>query len=99
TFLGKSTTYWKNTALRHLFHEQGDAIGAVDDVLPEARRQRVVAHSPVDHVADLALCQPIDCHSHYVGLSDPGRIKLRPKRHDQQHAKGLSSVHYSTEHL
>ena len=31
-----------------------------------------------------------------MGPSDPGRLKLGPERHDQQHAKGWYSVHDAT---
>ena len=41
--------------LRHLLHEQGNAVGALDDVLPDARRQQLVADDAVDHGGDFAL--------------------------------------------
>ena len=31
--------------------------------------------------------------------SDPGRLKFRPERHDQQHAKACDPVHDPTEHF
>ena len=75
--------------LRHLLHEQRNAVGALDDVLPDARRQRLVADDAVDHGADFALRQPIDGEGGHMRPSDPGRLELRPERHDQQHAEGL----------
>ena len=46
--------------LRHLLHEQRNAVGALDDVLPDVRRQMLVADDAVDHGVDVALRQPID---------------------------------------
>ena len=40
--------------------EQRDAIGALKDILPNARREGPVAEQPVDHGAGLALRQPVD---------------------------------------
>jgi hypothetical protein len=47
----------------HLLHEQQDAIGALDDVLPNVWRQQFVADNAVDHSARIALRQPIDGES------------------------------------
>ena len=41
--------------LGHLLHEQRNAVGALDDVLPDARRQQLVADDAVDHGVDVAL--------------------------------------------
>jgi hypothetical protein len=68
--------------LRHLLHEQGDAIGTFDDVLPDARRQQLVADYAVDHGADLAFRQPIDRHGGHVRPPDPGRIEFRAEYHN-----------------
>ena len=46
--------------LGHFLHEQGDAVRALDDVLPNARRDELVADDAVDHGLDVALRQPID---------------------------------------
>jgi hypothetical protein len=35
--------------LRHLLHEQRDAIGPLDDVLSNVRREQLVADDAVDH--------------------------------------------------
>ena len=37
--------------------------------------------------SDFALCQPIKCEGGHMRPSDPGRLELWPKRHDQEHAK------------
>ena len=39
----------------HLLDEQRDAVGALDDVLPDVRRQQLVADDAVDHGADVAI--------------------------------------------
>ena len=85
--LGRALALRLQHRLRHLLHEQGNAVGALDDVLPDARRQRLVADDAVDHGADFALRQPIDGEGGHVRSSDPGRLEFRPERHDQQYAK------------
>ena len=75
----------------------GNAVGALDDVLPDVRREELVANDPVDHGVDFALRQPIEGEGGHVGPSDPRRLELRPERHDQQHAEGWYLVHDATE--
>src|SRR5262249_55932880 len=55
------------------FDEQGDAVGALDDILPDALRQHLVADEVVDHRADFALRQSLDGEGTHVRLPDPGR--------------------------
>jgi hypothetical protein len=83
--------------LCHLLDEQGDAVGALDDVLPDALRQHLVADEVVDHRADFALRQSIDGECSHVRPSDPRRVEFRPERHDQQHRKGRDPVHCPTQ--
>src|SRR5262249_14536576 len=64
--------------LRYLLDEQGDAVGALDDILPDALRQHLVADEVVDHRADFTLRQSIDGEGSHVRPSDPGRIEFRP---------------------
>jgi hypothetical protein len=70
---------------------------ALDDVLSDVRRQQLVADDAVDHGADVSLCQTVDRQRGHMRLSDPGRLELRPERHDQQHAKARDPVHRATE--
>ena len=79
--------------LGHFLDEQRNAIGALDDVLPDARRQRLVADDAVDHGVDFALAQPIESEGGHVWSSDPRRLELRSERDDQQHPKGSNPVH------
>ena len=83
--------------LGHLLHEQRNAVGALDDVLPDVRRELLVADDAVDHGVDIALRQPIEGEGRHVRPSDPGRLEFRPERHDQQHAKSANPVHHPTE--
>ena len=83
--------------LGHLLHEQRNTVGALDDVLPDARRDELVADDAVDHGVDIALRQPIDCESGHVWPSDPRRLEFRPEGDDQQHAKGRDPVHRPAE--
>src|SRR6266516_7122331 len=57
--------------LRHLFHEQGDAVGALDDILSYVGRQRIVADDVIDDGADFAGRQPIEIEGGHVRLSYP----------------------------
>ena len=72
--------------LRHLFHEQRDPVGALDDILAYVGRQRVVADNVIDHRVDFARRQPIEDDGGHVRLFDPGRLELRSEGHDQQYA-------------
>ena len=77
--------------LRHFLDEQGNAIGALDDVLPNVRRKQVIADDAVDHRADVALRQSIKREGSDIRASDPGRIELWSERNEQQHAKARES--------
>ena len=83
-------------SLGHLLDEQGNAVGALDDVLPDARGQYLVADDPVDHGVDVAPRQPIDGEGGDVWPSDPWRRELRARREDQQYAEARDPVHGTT---
>ena len=83
--------------LGHFLHEQRDAVGALDDVMPQARRQEFVAGDPVDHGVDFALGQPIEGVGGHVRPPNPRRFELWPERRDQQHAKTRDPVDRPTE--
>jgi hypothetical protein len=53
--LGRALAVRFQHRLRHLLYEQRNAVGALDDVLPDARRDELVANQPIDHGADFAL--------------------------------------------
>ena len=76
-----------STAFGHFLHKQRNAVSALDDVLPNVRRESLVANDRVDHGIDFALRQPIDSKGGYVRPSDPRRLELRPERYDQQRTK------------
>src|SRR5215468_8024341 len=63
-------------SLRHFFYEQGNAVGALDDVLADPRWQQLVADDVVDHCPNFAFPQPIDRKGGHVGLSDPGWVEF-----------------------
>ena len=83
--------------LSHLFHEKGNAIGTLDDVLADTCRQELVANNTVDNRADFTLRQSIDCQGGYMRASDPRRLEFRSEGHDQQHAKCPNPVHHPPE--
>ena len=83
--------------LGHFLDEQRNAIGAFDNVVPDVRRQRLVADDAVDHGGDFALAKPIEGKGGYVRPSNPRRFKLRSVRDDQQRAQSSYTVHRSTE--
>ena len=79
--------------LRHLLDEQGNAVGALDDVLADVRWQRLVADDALDHGARCrALPSRLIVRAVTYALSNPGRIELRPERHDKQHRKAAYPV-------
>ena len=63
-----------------------NAVSALDNVLPDARGQRLVAGDAVDHGGDFALPKPIEGECGDIRSSNPRRLKLWPVRYDQQHA-------------
>ena len=69
----------------HFLHEQRNTVRALNDVLPDARRNELVADNIVDHRLDVALRQPIEGESSHVRSPNPGRIELWTERHNQQH--------------
>src|SRR5262249_42153158 len=83
--------------LGHFFDEQRDAVSALNDVLSDARWERLVADDAVDHGVDVALWQAIEGQSGYMRLSDPGRHKFRPEHNEQQNAKGRDSIYNTAE--
>jgi hypothetical protein len=89
-------TFCLQHRLRHFLNEQWDAVGALDDVLPNTCRKELVADDAVDHGIDCTLRQPIDGKGGHVGPSDPRRLELWPERHDQEHAEAWYSVHETT---
>ena len=85
--------------LCHLLHEQGDAVGALDDVLPDIGRQRLVPDDVVDQGADFTGGQRGEGEGGHMRLSDPGRLEFRPERHDEQRAEAPNPVNGPTEHF
>ncbi len=84
---------WLQHRLRHLLHEQGNAVGALDDVLADVGWQRLVANNALDHGENFALSKPIDSESGYMRPSDPRRLELWPERYEQQYTKATNPVH------
>src|SRR5215467_303851 len=58
--LSRALAFGFHHRLRHFLHEQWNTVTALDDVLPNACREKLVADDAVNHGADFALCQPID---------------------------------------
>jgi tetratricopeptide (TPR) repeat protein len=85
--------------LRHFLDEQRNAVGTLDDVLADVGWQRLVADDALDHGDNFALAKPIDGEECHIRSSDPGRIKIRPECHDQQHTKTADPVDDPTEHF
>ena len=85
--------------LRHLLHEQRDAVGALDDVAADVRRKRRVADDR-SMIASMSCCaKPIDGQRRHMGPADPGRLEFGPERHDQQHPEAANPVHDPAEQL
>jgi hypothetical protein len=69
-----------------------DAIGPLDDVLPNVRWEQLASDNTVHHRTDVPLSQPIDGECGDVKPPDPRRLELRPERHDEKGAKRAHSV-------
>ena len=85
--------------LRHLLHEQRNAVGALDNILANGRWDEAVPRDAVDHVDYITLPQPIDGERGYVRLPDPRRLELRPERHEKQHAQRSYPVDHPIKHF
>ena len=83
--------------LRHFLHEQRNAVGALDDVLPDICWKPLVAHNAVDHGGYFALCQSIEGEGGHIRPSNPWWVELWPKRHNQEHTEGLYLINDATE--
>jgi len=83
--------------LRHFLDEERNAVGALDDVLSDARRQQLVPGDAVDDGSDLALAEPVEDECRGLRPSNPRRLKFRSVRYDQQYAQSSYTVYRSTE--
>ena len=90
--LGGSLALGFQYRLRNFLDEQGNAVGALNDVLADAGWQKLVADDTIDHGGDVALRHPIDGERRHVRLPDPGRREFRPECHDEQDSKALDSI-------
>jgi|SRR6516162_7528198 len=81
--------------LRHLLHEQRDAVGTLDNVLPNVCRQQLAAGNVVNHRVYVTMSQPVQGKRRYMGLSNPRSLELRSKCHDHQHAKRRDPIRYA----
>jgi hypothetical protein len=57
----------------------------------------LVADNAVDHRPDVALPEAVDRHECYMRSPYPGRIKVRPECHYQQHRKAADALDDPTE--
>src|SRR5271168_560011 len=96
---GRALAFGFQHRLRHFLDEQRDAVGALDDVLPDVWRQQLVADNAVDHGVDVALCQPIYGQACDARLSYPRSDELGARSYKQQNRKGFYSVHRSVKCL
>src|SRR5262249_207448 len=78
--------------LCHLFDEQRNPVGALDDIPPDIRWQRLATYETVDHGNDVARRQPIDRDGRHVRSSDPRWLEFRSECHDQHHRKSLTTI-------
>src|SRR5215469_6930139 len=83
----------------HLLDEQWNSVCAFNYILPDTRREDLVADDAVDYCAYLALSQPIDGDSRDIGATYPRRLELGAKCHEQQHPQCPYSIHRPPEHF
>ncbi|MET0679084.1 MAG: hypothetical protein ABW175_25065, partial [Bradyrhizobium sp.] len=79
--------------LGHLLGEQGNAVGPLDDVLADARRQRPVADHLLDQGIDVARRQPMQGQLSHVRPSNRGQAEFRPVRNQYQEPMARSQIH------
>src|SRR5262245_14743744 len=90
---GRALAFRLEGRLGHFFHEQGNAVATLDDVVPDVCWQQFVADDTVDHRTDIALCQPINRRTGYVWLSDPGWVEFRAVCPVQLDGRGLYVIY------
>src|SRR6516225_2648015 len=71
-------------SLCHLLHEQRDTIGALDNILPDVCWNNLIANEAINHGTDFTLSQPIEGEGGHMRPSDPWRLELWSRCHDQQ---------------
>jgi len=54
--------------------------------------KQFVADDAVDHGVNVALPEAVDRHECYMRSPYPGRVKVRPERHYQQHRKAADAL-------
>ena len=79
--------------LGHLLSEQRNTVGALDDVLADARRQRSVADDPLDQEIDVARRQPVEGQLSHVRPSNQARAEFRPESNQYQEPVAHGQVH------
>ena len=79
--------------LGHLLGEQRNAVGALDDVLADARRQRPVADDPLDQEINVARRQPMQGQLSHVRPSDRGQAEFRPVGNQYQEPMARGQIH------
>jgi hypothetical protein len=93
----------ENAALHHalgqLLNEQGNAVGAFDDLLGNLLGQRLAAGHIGDHLGALPARQAIQRQHRHLGAADPGRRELRPEGDDHQHPQPGHPIHEKVEGL
>ena len=83
--------------LRHLLHEQRNAVGALHDLRQHIRRQLLVPDKPRDDGGRFTLPKPVQRQARHLRLSHPWRVELGAEGHDQQDRKGSDSIDRPTE--
>jgi hypothetical protein len=76
--LGRVLAYRFQYRLRYLLNEQRNAVCALNNLFLDARRQRYVAKDVLDHSADFAAREPIECERCNMRLANPRRLKVWP---------------------
>src|SRR5262245_40057524 len=82
--LSRASAFRFQYHLRHLFNEQGNAVAALDDLLPNVRRYWLAVSDAVDHCVHFAPRQPIKGESGHVRLSNPRWNELWPECYEQE---------------
>src|SRR5262249_49291916 len=80
-------------------NEERDAIGTLDDVLPDAFRQWPISGHSFDQGSDFAFTKAIEVDRCDVGSPHPRRLELWSIRYDQQHPECLHPVYGPTKHF
>jgi hypothetical protein len=77
--LGRVLVSFLQDRLCHLFNEERNPVGTLNDFLPNTCWDRSVAGDQIDELVDFGLPQPAEREGGDIRAPDPGWLKFQPE--------------------